>query len=1202
MPIKDTPWGQTKVGVDEDGTRRPPRPGFLPPAPPPCSVSPIPSRFQGLASSAKSVSNISTPEKCDSAVYESVKEREVKSNQNSTMTNGNSNNDNISSCNGYEETTNTNLNSTNGESAISDEANGINIVSYSTNGNVKSGNKIEESEEEDESSYEYYDTSSEEEEEENDEDNASDEPEKELDKVLVQNEIQQGAYSGTDEYEEDDEDEWEYEDEDEEYEEEEEGVKAVVDWKENKQNENEIEGYEEREEEEVCIETMNEDKEDDLEDTEECHEGSDSANNIDDNIQGVKISETTLDSNDVEKHSLSYSNTTEKDNESECLNAPTETENSESLSSRVSAEKVSAMPRKSPAIPSFVSTPEPCNFFDDPATWIKWMEKEVNDYKAKKAKEEEMQKREEEEKLLKEKEEQEAMRKEREKKDISEKELKEKQQKAEIQKNLEDDIRQQLIEAEKDNNLSDRIETNVTLSRNVESNSEDGNYPGNNSDITYSVNISEEDRNNSSTIDAVIESPENTEDNIMQGQNKNEDESGKQEEVEDADEDDWEWDEGEEEEDTPTKEESKHEDDIEKSTSLLIPKLEVTETSDNQKNDEESDVALENKDESKPTLTPSNKEERDPMEVLEKMKQLKKLKMQKKIDSLQNRPASSQEVTCPETSEPPSFVRQQSNPEGNNKKSRPFSCYDQNDSHFDDMLGRIQKLREERKQILEDMSNMKNAFCDDENTNKEIACESKDLDGTPHASEIIAEDEENIGDHTEISTPNSMEGISNNSIGTNSDISKTHTKHSRLPSIDSGFGTVKSNLTDGDENCSVIIPSRKSSNTKTKRRKRSDQHSSAGESTTSGNGESIYCFICGMELGLSKSGRLSKGAVMHMGLSDGDPICPDAIYLTESSMDKIRSIVKLSNFNTRAKYDMLETLDLEMYDDEEYDSNSKDVLSRVENFLEDVEMQKEKDKEKFDAIRSGAIDEIFAAEYGEFYENSTHLSSIATSASASQTGDNSVYTNNAFDDGDCITEAYNGSSDEEIPPPPLPEPAFGEKSSSARLPSNIKELDAELKAAIQKGKKLKRTYNRSDSSDPVGAGKVLHRHIAPRVFTSEVRNLMHDIARHGGVNPDDSKDESRKDKKKRKLKKVSTRDKSAPYIPKDIEIYFYAGPNKKEDKDHTNKSLPPLPPVSRTLPNAKEETVKEIQPKAPTFGEAGTYFGESSVPTKTKSR
>merc|ERR1712018_714018 len=74
-------------------------------------------------------------------------------------------------------------------------------------------------------------------------------------------------------------------------------------------------------------------------------------------------------------------------------------------------EKVSILPRKSPAIPPFVTTPEPCNFFDDPATWIKWMEKEVNDYKEKKAKEEEVQKREAEEKLLKEMEEQEAMRK-----------------------------------------------------------------------------------------------------------------------------------------------------------------------------------------------------------------------------------------------------------------------------------------------------------------------------------------------------------------------------------------------------------------------------------------------------------------------------------------------------------------------------------------------------------------------------------------------------------------------------------------------------------------------------------------------------------------------------------------------------------------------------------------------------------------------
>ena len=141
--------------------------------------------------------------------------------------------------------------------------------------------------------------------------------------------------------------------------------------------------------------------------------------------------------------------------------------------------------------------------------------------------------------------------------------------------------------------------------------------------------------------------------------------------------------------------------------------------------------------------------------------------------------------------------------------------------------------------------------------------------------------------------------------------------------------------------------------------------------------------------------------------------------------------------------------------------------------------------------------------------------------------------------------------------------------------------------------KLKRTFNKSDYSDPVGAGKVLHRHIAPRVFTNEVRNLMHDIAKHGGLHPDDK--EEKKGKKKRRLKKVSTRDKSAPYIPKDIEIYFYAGPTKEKNSEKKDQSIP-LPPVSRTLPNAIEETMKEIQPKAPSSGEG---LMNSSLKSKT---
>merc|ERR1711953_769018 len=109
----------------------------------------------------------------------------------------------------------------------------------------------------------------------------------------------------------------------------------------------------------------------------------------------TKMSLTTnADSGEVESNDIIKYKT------EEVIEAETQS-NSEPL------EKVSILPRKSPAIPPFVTTPEPCNFFDDPSTWIKWMEKEVNDYKEKKA-EQENKRQKEEEKLLKEKEEQEA--------------------------------------------------------------------------------------------------------------------------------------------------------------------------------------------------------------------------------------------------------------------------------------------------------------------------------------------------------------------------------------------------------------------------------------------------------------------------------------------------------------------------------------------------------------------------------------------------------------------------------------------------------------------------------------------------------------------------------------------------------------------------------------------------------------------------
>ena len=70
--------------------------------------------------------------------------------------------------------------------------------------------------------------------------------------------------------------------------------------------------------------------------------------------------------------------------------------------------------------------------------------------------------------------------------------------------------------------------------------------------------------------------------------------------------------------------------------------------------------------------------------------------------------------------------------------------------------------------------------------------------------------------------------------------------------------------------------------------------------------------------------------------------------------------------------------------------------------------------------------------------------------------------------------------------------------------------------------------------------KVIHKNIAPRVFNRDVRKLVRDI--------------TNEDHKKR-LKKVKTNDKSKPFIPADVEIYFYGGKNVSADA--------PLPPTSK---------------------------------------
>ena len=96
-----------------------------------------------------------------------------------------------------------------------------------------------------------------------------------------------------------------------------------------------------------------------------------------------------------------------------------------------------------------------------------------------------------------------------------------------------------------------------------------------------------------------------------------------------------------------------------------------------------------------------------------------------------------------------------------------------------------------------------------------------------------------------------------------------------------------------------------------------------------------------------------------MGLEDGEPICPEALNLTEKSKQKIKNIALTTHLELKDKYEFLETIDLELMTSED-GLTSEDVMQKVENFLDDIEAQKKKDEEQFELLRAGAIDDIFA--------------------------------------------------------------------------------------------------------------------------------------------------------------------------------------------------------------------------------------------------
>ena len=439
------------------------------------------------------------------------------------------------------------------------------------------------------------------------------------------------------------------------------------------------------------------------------------------------------------------------------------------------------------------------------------------------------------------------------------------------------------------------------------------------------------------------------------------------------------------------------------------------------------------------------------------------------------------------------------------------------------MLARIKTLREERKQILQDMNAIKTAFSDPSGkTSNGRTAESADTDKCD-----ITDDGIETGESTpchEINPPFKDDNVH----GKNSPLtcpSSLLTRQARR-SFDSGIESKSLCSVPGGsptEELEAGAPNKKKISKEEKE-----------------NSDGIFhCFICGEPLG-----KMSAGTVMHMGLEDGEPVCPDALYLTDESKEKIMTIASTRMFSYEAKYELLDTMELETWD-MEYDIPAGDVMDKVDAFLHDVELQKQKDAEKFEAMRNGAIDEIFMEEFKEIlsHKNSHSQELGSTSSELTEEKRKDPARTDESDDADC--QKRSEESQPAPPPPPPPPPA--QRPDIPTSPPAFKDVLKSIKEGALPTLKPTET---ADSSD-IKVGQVIHKHIAPRVFTRDIRNLVKDIS---------------KDEHKQRLRKVKTNDKSAPYIPEDVEIYFYGGQNAP-------KAAPP-PPLSTKIKEEYNSTKK----------------------------
>ena len=324
------------------------------------------------------------------------------------------------------------------------------------------------------------------------------------------------------------------------------------------------------------------------------------------------------------------------------------------------------------------------------------------------------------------------------------------------------------------------------------------------------------------------------------------------------------------------------------------------------------------------------------------------------------------------------------------------------EGHLDDMLARVKRLREERKQILSDMDMLKSAFDDSGNgdsclTSPEVVPEGFQFPAKPKSKKVIK----------------------------------------ALDSDDSG---------------------------------------------------AIYCVICNSKLGR----RLNVGAVMHLGLEDGDPICPKALSLTDESRGKLRSIALTKNLEPEQKLEMLKMVDLELMEDEDEagggSGDDEDASSRmgIERFLDEMELRRDRDRQESAAIKAGLLRPELDSEDDEGVEAATEME----------------VTINVDDDDEGEDETESVDIEEDLE---------GEHWLQQRdYGHSRRRLDED----------------RSCDDDIGGEERLLRPDLVPEEYGLEGQprlSLLRQLSSPA------------------ELRHVKTRDRSAPYIPEDTEIYFYAG-------------------------------------------------------------